>query len=80
MPTRTMLLHLACVVSGLGVCLAGALMLEAAHPVWGLTFFAIGAAGVGLQEGGGDEEGATRRGGRRRLGLGGGCRGRRDRR
>ena len=47
-----MLLRLACVLSGLGVCLAGALMAStghAAHVVCGGILFALGAAGVGLQ-------------------------------
>jgi hypothetical protein len=47
-----MLLHLACVVTGLGVCLAGALLASsghAAHVISGGTLFALGAAGVGLQ-------------------------------
>jgi hypothetical protein len=52
MPARELLLHLACVLSGLGVCLAGALLFStghAAHAVCGGTLFALGAAGVGLQ-------------------------------
>ena len=52
MPAREMLLHLACVLSGLGVCLAGALLLASGHAarvVAGCTLFALGAAGVGLQ-------------------------------
>ena len=52
MPPRAMLLHLACVLSGLGVALAGALLASsghAAHVVSGGIFFALGAAGIGLQ-------------------------------
>ena len=52
MPTREMLLHLACVVGGQGVCLAGALLFStghAAHVVCGSIRFALGAAGAGLQ-------------------------------
>ena len=52
MPAREMLLHLACVVTGLGVCLAGALLTStghAAHAVCGGVLFALGATGVGLQ-------------------------------
>ena len=52
MPAREMLLHLACVVSGLGVVLAGALWFStghAAHAVCGGILFALGATGVGLQ-------------------------------
>jgi hypothetical protein len=52
MPAREMLLHLACVVSGLGVALAGALFFSTGHPahvVVGCIFFAMGTAGVGLQ-------------------------------
>jgi hypothetical protein len=52
MPAREMLLHLACVLSGRGVALAGALLFstgQAAHAVCGGTPFALGAAGVGLQ-------------------------------
>jgi hypothetical protein len=52
MPAREMLLHLACVLSGLGVCLAGALLLSsghAAHVAAGCVFFAMGALGVGWQ-------------------------------
>jgi hypothetical protein len=52
MPAREMLLNLACVVTGLGVCLAGALLFSTgytAHAVCGGTLFALGAAGVGLQ-------------------------------
>jgi hypothetical protein len=47
-----MLLHLTCVVSGLGVALAGAFWFSAghaAHVVCGGILFALGAAGVGLQ-------------------------------
>ena len=47
-----MLLHLACVVAGLRVCLAGALFFStghAAHVFAGCVFFAMGAVGVGLQ-------------------------------
>jgi hypothetical protein len=47
-----MLLHLACVVTGLGVYLAGALLFSsghAAHTVCGGALFAMGAAGFGLQ-------------------------------
>jgi hypothetical protein len=47
-----MLLHLACVVTGLGVCLDGALLAytgHAAHAVYGGILFALGAEGVGLQ-------------------------------
>ena len=52
MPTREVLLHLAFVLSGLGVALAGALLFStghAAHAVCGSILFALGAAGVGLQ-------------------------------
>jgi hypothetical protein len=52
MPAREMLLNLVCVVTGLGVCLAGALLASsghAAHAVCGGPLFALGAAGVGLQ-------------------------------
>jgi hypothetical protein len=52
MPAREMLLHPACVVSGLGVALAGALLFSAGHAaraVSGGMLFALGAAGVGLQ-------------------------------
>ena len=52
MPAREMLLHLACVVTGLGVCLAGALMASTghtAHVVAGGILFAMGAVGVGWQ-------------------------------
>jgi hypothetical protein len=52
MTARAMLLHLAGVVTGLGVCLAGALWWasgEAAHVILGALLFAAGAAGVGLQ-------------------------------
>jgi hypothetical protein len=52
MPAREMLLHLACVLSGLGVSLTGALLFStghAAHAVCGGALFALGAAGVGLQ-------------------------------
>jgi hypothetical protein len=52
MPTREMLLHLACVACGLGVCLAGALLFSsghATHAVCGGILFALGAVGVGLQ-------------------------------
>jgi hypothetical protein len=55
MPVREMLLHLACVVSGLGVCLAGALLFStghAAHAVAGGLFFAMGALGVGRRSSG----------------------------
>jgi hypothetical protein len=48
----TWLLRLACVLSGLGVALDGALLLStghAAHAACGVIFFALGAAGVGLQ-------------------------------
>ena len=47
-----MLLRLACVLSGLGVALAGALLFSTGHAaqaVCGGTLFALGAAGVGLQ-------------------------------
>ena len=52
MPIRGMLLHLAGVVTGLAVCLAGALWLgsgEPAHVALGALLFAAGAAGVALQ-------------------------------
>jgi hypothetical protein len=52
MPAREMLLHLACVVTGLGVALAGALLFptgHAAHADCGGILFALGTAGVGLQ-------------------------------
>jgi hypothetical protein len=52
MPAREMLLHLACVLSGLGVALAGTLLSStghAAHVVCGALLFALGAVGVGLQ-------------------------------
>jgi hypothetical protein len=52
MPARELLLRLACVLSGLGVSLPGALWFStghAAHAVCGGTLFALGAAGVGLQ-------------------------------
>ena len=52
MAAREMLLHLACVLSALGVSLAGALLFstgQAAHAVCGGILFALGAAGVGLQ-------------------------------
>jgi len=52
MPAREMLLHLACVFSGLGAALAGALLFttgHAAHAVAGGILFALGAAGVALQ-------------------------------
>jgi hypothetical protein len=52
MPAREMLLHLACMLSGLGVVLAGAGLCStchAAHAVCGGILFALGAAGVGLQ-------------------------------
>jgi hypothetical protein len=51
-PAREILLYLACVLSGLGVCLAGALLASsghAAHVISGGILFALGAAGVGLQ-------------------------------
>ena len=47
-----MLLHLACVVAGLGVYPAGALLCSsghAAHVISGGALFALGAAGVGVQ-------------------------------
>ena len=47
-----MLLHLACVLSGLGVALVGALLCSsghAAHVVAGGLLFALGAAGAGLE-------------------------------
>jgi hypothetical protein len=47
-----MLLRLACVLSGLGVALARALLFStghAAHAACGGILFALGAAGVGLQ-------------------------------
>ena len=46
------MLRLACVLSGRGVALAGALLFstgQAVHAVCGGTLFALGAAGVGLQ-------------------------------
>jgi hypothetical protein len=52
MPAREMLLHLACVLSCLGVALAGALLAStghAAHVACGGILFALGAVGVGLQ-------------------------------
>ena len=52
-PSRELLLPLACVPSGLGVVLAGALWFSSghlAHAVCGGTLFALGAAGVGLQD------------------------------
>jgi hypothetical protein len=52
MPAREMLLHLACVVSGLAVALAGSLLFStghAAHAVCSGILFALGAVGVGLQ-------------------------------
>ena len=52
MPARVLLQHLACVLPGLGVVLAGALLLptgHAAHVVSGGLLFAMGAVGVGLQ-------------------------------
>src|SRR5262249_54954412 len=52
MPARAMLLHLACVVTGLGVCLAGALMASTgptAPVAPGGMLFALGAAVVGWQ-------------------------------
>src|SRR5262249_38936553 len=52
MPVREMLLHLACVLSGLGVCLSGALLTStghAAHAVGGVTLVPLGAVGVGLE-------------------------------
>jgi hypothetical protein len=51
-PTRAVLLHLACMLSGLEVALAGALLFatgHAAHAVCGGTLFALGAAGFGVQ-------------------------------
>ena len=51
-PARAMLLHLACVVTGLGVCLAGALWLgrgELAHVALGALFFAPGANRAGYR-------------------------------
>jgi hypothetical protein len=52
MPARETLLHLACVVSGLAVALAGALLAStghAAHAVCGGIPFTLRAAGVGMQ-------------------------------
>jgi hypothetical protein len=52
MPAREMLPLLECVVSGLGVAVAGALWFPTGHPahaVCGGILFALGAAGVGLQ-------------------------------
>jgi hypothetical protein len=52
MPAREMLLHLACRVAGLGVCLAGAVLASsghAAHVVSGGLLFTLGAAGGGVQ-------------------------------
>ena len=52
MPPRAMLLHLACVVTGLGVCLAGALLFStghATHVISGGLLFASGAAGIWVQ-------------------------------
>jgi hypothetical protein len=52
MTARAMLLHLAGVASGLGVCLAGALWWGAGQPrhaALGALLFAAGAAGVALQ-------------------------------
>jgi hypothetical protein len=52
MPAREMLLHLACVLSGLGVALAGALLFStghAAHAVCGDFLFALGASCVEVQ-------------------------------
>jgi hypothetical protein len=48
---RTMLLHLAGVVTGLGVCLAAAVWLsssEPTHVALGAILFALGAVGVGV--------------------------------
>ena len=52
MPAREMPPHPACVLSGLGVALVGALLHSAghsAHAVGGGAHIALGAAGVGLQ-------------------------------
>jgi hypothetical protein len=52
MPAREVLLHLACVLSGLGVALAGGLLFSAgppAHAACGGARFVLGVAGVGLQ-------------------------------
>jgi hypothetical protein len=48
-----LLLHLACVLSGLGVSVAGALLCSTGHAAsavcGGALLFALGAVGVGLQ-------------------------------
>jgi hypothetical protein len=51
-PAREMLRSLVCLLSGLGMCLTGALLSSSgqpAHGVAGALLFALGAAGVGLQ-------------------------------
>jgi len=52
-PARDMLLHLACVVAGLGVSLTGALVFSSGHAAHvisgGALFFALGAADVEVQ-------------------------------
>ena len=52
MPAREMLRNLVCLLSGLGISLAGALFFStghAAHVAAGCIFFAMGALGVGWQ-------------------------------
>jgi hypothetical protein len=52
MPSPEMLLHPACVLSGLGLCLAGALLFSSGQPAHGVAgglLFASGAAGIGVQ-------------------------------
>jgi hypothetical protein len=51
-PAREILLHLACVLSGFGVALAGTLLCfsgHAVHTICGVILFTLGAVGVGLQ-------------------------------
>jgi hypothetical protein len=52
MSAREMLRYLVCLVAGVGMCLVGALWFSTGHPAHvaaGCVFFAMGAAGVGLQ-------------------------------
>jgi hypothetical protein len=53
-PACEMLLHLACVLCGLGVCLAGALLCptgHAAHAVCGGALFALGPRAMSCKGG-----------------------------